>query len=81
MAARTCRYHCRADCCDSCFSSLSAFEAHRAGPFTARYCDLDEETFTGREGICKVSQPGEAPRETTIWTLTADVERAMERLP
>ena len=44
----TCRYHCRG--CGAHFTSLEAFDAHRAGPMHARHCDLADVPLVERFG-------------------------------
>lgn len=78
--AVTCRYHCSG--CRGHFSSLNAFDAHRAGDHGAgRHClePLDDDRFAtvasdGRCDMYAVSKVGLA-----IWTLAADLQRARQR--
>lgn len=42
-AVSTCRYHCVP--CGQHFASLSAFDAHRSGPYDDRECLLPDEAF------------------------------------
>lgn len=76
-----CRFHCQA--CHGHFSSLNAFDTHRAGDHRdgSRQClePLDDDRFAtvasdGRCDMYAVSKVGLA-----IWTLAADLQRARQR--
>jgi hypothetical protein len=59
-----CRYHCRGhpySGCDSHFTSLEAFDLHRAGDHAAkRFCvppdDVDRLTVETRDGVCRLTR-------------------------
>ena len=52
----TCRYHCRA--CGAHFTSLEAFDAHRAGEMDARRCELADAPLVERAGgSCSIAGP------------------------
>ena len=82
-----CTYHCRG--CDSCFTSLAAFDAHRTGPFDGtRACtfpgDVDWEEH---RGVCRVSEFDDEtgqpiPRAVVVYALALSAERraTLERL-
>ena len=80
MRRVVCRFHCSG--CRSHFSSLNAFEVHRAGDHGAgRHWlePLDDGRFTEltENGLCAmyaVEQVG-----IVVWTLAADLQRARER--
>jgi hypothetical protein len=79
---RHCAYHCRG--CDSCFTSLAAFDAHRTGPFDDRLCDLAEADLDEHRGVCRISDADEEtgqpiPRMRTINGLRVS-EAEKERL-
>src|SRR5262245_44103915 len=77
-----CQYHCRG--CDSCFTSLAAFDAHRFGPFDARFCDLAAAELDEHRGVCRISDANEEtgrpiPRMGTIYGVSV-CEAELERL-
>lgn len=45
-ARQTCRYHCTS--CDQHFTSLTAFDAHRDGPWEERICLMPDEAMSVR---------------------------------
>jgi hypothetical protein len=77
-----CAYHCRG--CDSCFTSLAAFDAHRSGPFDDRLCDLPGADLEEHRGVCRISDADEVtgqpiPRVGTIYAVSAS-QAELERL-
>lgn len=79
----SCRAHCRG--CGRCFASVDAFDAHRAGHFSAplaslegRHCGSPEhdERFETALGVCRVDPEA---RGVALWRLAADAERARRR--
>jgi hypothetical protein len=85
---RRCKYHCRA--CDSHFTSLRAFDAHRSGPHSGeRKCwdpDSNPEAVlrvATDEGVCEADMDwqGNGRHEpVTLWEhISADRARAVFR--
>lgn len=69
-----CKSHCRT--CGGCFSSDSAFDAHRRGPMSARYCvDMaDDPRFAVKssDGGCCVR--GDVWGGVRVWTLARNMQ-------
>ncbi len=74
---RTCRYHCTS--CGEHFTSLEAFDHHRAGSFgrNRRYCKSPDSARSEkgrvvlqaqtRAGVCRLGDPDHALLSVTLW--------------
>ena len=76
----TCRNHCAS--CDQCFSSVAAFDSHRAGSHhdDSRYCETPSEDnrFVSTRGRCEIADPW-VKRVGPIYGLAAD-QAQLDRL-
>jgi hypothetical protein len=61
----TCSHHCSA--CGTCFTSLRAFDLHRAGAMDDRRCDLAGVELVERAGTCKVANSELPVRDVTVY--------------
>lgn len=72
-----CTYHCRA--CGGHFTSLAAFDAHRAGPSADRTCYWpDDAPLIERQGgVCKHARDGQIRSGVTLYE-HASAQRARD---
>ena len=72
----TCSHHCRA--CGSCFTSLRAFDLHRAGPMSDRRCELGAQLIERTES-CKLADPELPVGDVTVYARpdTAEFRKRM----
>jgi hypothetical protein len=69
-------------CCTACgshFTGVSAFDAHRCGPASGRYCDTDRPALVAKteHGSCSIGR--DVPLVgVTVWAL-AGWDKARER--
>lgn len=85
MKTPTCTHHCRA--CGAHFSSLQAFDSHRQGPSSERYCEVPTGVVDrkNRQRLTPLSEHGECrirpnpQSDVTIWTDAKGLARARTR--